>query len=176
MTGGQGRGSRQKASVQRTNQRASQATDAALSPLGREFVAYWQGKRGSPAAQGGFPLRADIAPDEILGLLPYIFLVDVLKDDEGERDYRFRLVGTAIMNFEGEHTGQLLSGMFPDRETYAVLWRQYAAAAAGTIWVRYETLIWPSREPVTYEVVLAPLQDDEGRITMLIGLAHPLES
>lgn len=175
MTGGQGGGNRRTARVQRTSQRSSPAADALLSPLGREFVAYWQGKCRSPAAQGGFPLRADIAPDEILGLLPCIFMADVLEDAEGEPDYRFRLVGTAIMNVEGEHTGQLLSEMFPDREAYAVLWRQYADAAAGNVWVRYETLTWPGREPVTYEVILAPLQGEGGRVTMLLGLAHALE-
>src|SRR3546814_7074725 len=120
-----------------------------LSPLGREFFAYWQGKCRGSAPQGGFPLRADIAPDEILGLLPYIFMADVLADAEGEPAYRFRLVGTARMNVEREHTGQLLTAMFPDREPYAVLCRKYADAAAGALWVRSETLTWTGRDPVT---------------------------
>ena len=102
-------------------------------------------------------------------------MVDVLEDERGELDFRFRLVGTAIMEMEGEHTGRLLSDMFPDREGYAVLWQQYRDAAAGKVWVRHETLRWQGRDHVNYEVILAPLQDADGRVTMLIGLAHAQE-
>ena len=80
--------------------------------------------------------------------------------------------GTAIMEIEGEHTGKLLSSMFPDREAYAVLWRQYDDAAAGKVWMRRETLSWQGRGHVSYEVILAPLQDESGRVSMLIDLAH----
>ena len=145
--------------------------EAPISPLGREFLAYWHGK----CPQGGFPSRADISPAEILKLLPYIFMLDVL-EDEGGLDFRFRLVGTAIVQSEGEHTGKLLSDMFPDHAAYAVLWRQYHDAAAGRVWVRHETLRWQGRDHIDYEVILAPLQDVTGRVTMLIGLAHAQEA
>lgn len=172
MTGQGGTGGRGSYHMHRTDQRAWCEGDAPLSPLGKEFLAYWHGK--CPPG-GGFPARADIAPDEMLRLLPYIFMVDVLPDAPGGPDFRFRLVGTAIVEVEGEHTGRLLSEMFPDRDAYAVLWRQYSDAAAGKVWVRQETLRWQGRDHVHYEVILAPLQDEAGRVSMLIGLAHAPE-
>ena len=158
--------------MRRTDARAWLEADAPLSPLGRDFLLYWHDKCPDSASGGGFPSRADISPDEILKLLPYIFMVDVLEDAESGLDFRFRLVGTAIVEIEGEHTGRSLSGMFPDRAAYGVLWRQYRDAAAGKVWVRYETLRWQGRDHVNYEVILAPLQDETGHVTMLIGLAH----
>jgi hypothetical protein len=159
--------------VRRTDQRLREETDAPLSPLGREFLAYWHGK--SPA-DGGFPTRGDVSPGEIVGMLPYIFILDVLPETQDGPDYRFRLVGTAIVDLEGEHTGRLLSEMFPDREAAALIWQHYRHAAAGEVWVRHESLRWPRGNPTPYEVVLAPLQDQTGRVTMLLGLAHALET
>lgn len=163
-------GNRPGGGMQRTDARAWLEAEAPISPLGREFLAYWHAK----CPEAGFPTRADVAPDEILKLLPYIFMLDVLEQEAG-LDFRFRLVGTAIMRVEGEHTGKLLSAMFPDRKAYAVLWQQYLDAAAGRVWVRHETLRWQGRDHIDYEVILAPLQDDAGRVTMLIGLAHAQE-
>jgi len=164
-------GSRHDGDMRRTDQRSWLETEAPLSPLGREFLAYWHSKCPPADQGGGFPQRADIAPEEITSLLPYVFMLDVL-DDGGLQDFRFRLVGTAIAEIEGEHTGRLLSEMFPDRQSYAVLWQQYRDAAAGKVWVRHETLRWQGRDHLRYEVILAPLQDVSGNVTMLIGIAH----
>lgn len=155
----------------RYDQRSWPLDEAPLSGLGREFLAYWRAK--CPPG-GGFPTRADIAPEEILQLLPYIFMVDVLPETREGPDYRFRLVGTAIMDLEGEHTGRLLSQMFPDREAYAVIWAQYRDAVNERIRVRQETLRWPDGDQTTYEVILVPLRDESGRVSMLFGLAHAL--
>jgi len=169
MTAGSGKDSAAGGAPHRTDQRSWGEAEGPLSPLGAEFLDYWHGKR---PPGGGFPNRAAIAPGDIVRLLPYIFIVDVLPAPGGGLDFRFRLVGTAIMDMEGEHTGKLLSVMFPDREAYAVLWRQYEDAATGKVWVRQETLRWQGRDHVNYEVILAPLQDETGQVTMLIGLAH----
>jgi hypothetical protein len=162
------------AGMQRTDAKSWLETEAPISPLGRKFLAYWRSKCLSPAADNAFPRRRDIRPEEILPLLPYIFMLDVLREG-GELDFRFRLVGTAIVNVEGEHTGLRLSAMFPDRETYSVLWQQYCDAAAGRVWVRQETLSWQDRDHISYEVILAPLRDDSGEVTMLIGIAYAPE-
>ena len=153
--------------LRRTDARSWLEAEAPISPLGREFLAYWHEK----CPEDGFPSRADISPTDMVRLLPYIFMLDVL-EQEGELDFRFRLVGTAIMRVEGEHTGKLLSEMFPNREAYSVLWQQYRDAATGKVWVRHETLRWQGRDHIDYEVILAPLQDETGRVTMLIGIAH----
>ncbi len=162
------------AGMERTDARSWLETEAPISPLGLEFLAYWRSKCPSSATGTAFPQRRDIQPEEILRLLPYIFMLDVLHEGE-ELDFRFRLVGTAIVNVEGEHTGLRLSAMFPDRETYKVLWQQYCDAAAGRVWVRHETLHWQDRDHISYEVILAPLQDDSGAVRMLIGIAYAPE-
>src|SRR3546814_15227149 len=68
-------GSRGNGPPRRTDRRLWQEEEAPLSPLGRAFLAYWHAK--CPPG-GGFPARADIAPDEMVRLLPSLFLVDVL--------------------------------------------------------------------------------------------------
>lgn len=168
MTRRRGTGKRGGGVPRRTDQRSWLEDEAPLSPLGREFLIYWHGK----CPPGGFPTRAAIQPEEILPLLPYIFMVDVLSAGQAGLDFRFRLVGTAIMDIEGEHTGKRLSEMFADRDAYAVLWQQYCDAAVGKVGVRRESLAWQGRDHLSYEVILAPLQNDEGEVTMLIGLAH----
>ncbi|WP_193369316.1 PAS domain-containing protein [Pelagibius marinus] len=177
MTGQFGKGGRPLpfgVGYERTNAKAWLEKDAPILPLGREFLAYWLSKCPSSETGQAFPRREDIHPEDIPHLLPYIFIVDVLRGG-GELDFRFRLVGTKIVTIEGEHTGQRISDMFPDREGYSVLWQQYRDAAAGAVWVRHEILRWPEQDQVAYEVVLAPLQDDRGQVTMLLGLAHPPE-
>ncbi len=52
-------------------------------------LAYWTRIR----AQRDMPSRSDLDPMAIHHLLPYVMLVDVLRDP---LDFRFRLVGTAI--------------------------------------------------------------------------------
>lgn len=162
------------APISRTDAQAWLESDAPISPMGRAFLSYWHSKCRATEQGQAYPRRSDIHPEEIRALLPYIFMVDVLRGGP-DLDFRFRLVGTAIMEIEGEHTGLKLSAMFPDRAAYAVLWRQYRDAAAGKVWVRHETLRWQDRDHVAYEVILAPLQDDSGQVTMLIGIAHAQE-
>src|SRR3546814_8494799 len=57
-------GSRGNGPPRRTDRRLWQEEEAPLSPLGRAFLAYWHAK--CPPG-GGFPARADIAPDEKIG-------------------------------------------------------------------------------------------------------------
>src|SRR3546814_3728099 len=92
-------GSRGNGPPRRTDRRLWQEEEAPLSPLGRAFLAYWHAK--CPPG-GGFPARADIAPDEMVRLLPSIFLVDVLPEAAGRSE---------------EHTSELPSLM---RISYAV--------------------------------------------------------
>jgi hypothetical protein len=129
--------------MQKTDAQAWPEGEAPVSPRGREFLAYWHSK--CPA--GGYPRRSNISPPDMLSLLPYIFMVDVLRDGK-TLDFQFRLVGTGIVSIEGEHTGKRLGEMFPDRKAFKVLWRQYCDATAGRIWVRHESLRWQGRDHV----------------------------
>src|SRR3546814_4862484 len=62
-------------------------------------------------------------------------------------------------------SSDLLSALYTKRDADAVVWRQYEDAAAGKVRIRWETLRWPGRGPMQYEVILAPLQDATGRVT-----------
>jgi hypothetical protein len=62
-------------------------------PIAREALAYWEGKlSGRP-----MPTRRDFDPVfEIPHLLPWIMLVDVLREP---LDFRYRLIGTSNSKF-----------------------------------------------------------------------------
>ena len=137
-----------------------------LSEPARELLEYWISK----CRNGWFPLRSAIEPREIVDILPYIFAVERL--DRENSDYRFQLVGTRIVEVEGECTGKLLSELFPDRDRYADIWKQYDQACAGVIHVRHENLGWRSRDFINYEVLLLPLCGRDEKVGYLIGTAH----
>jgi hypothetical protein len=77
--------------------------DAPRHPDAAALTAYWRGKcAGRP-----MPDRRDIVPPEIVRLLPNLHISEVV---DGGRDFRFRLFGTALVNFLNvELTGKLLS-------------------------------------------------------------------
>ena len=65
-----------------------------IDPIVVRIFAYWDGKRaGRP-----MPLRADIDPTELRGLVNNVMIYDVV---EPGRLYRIRLVGQAIVDFVG---------------------------------------------------------------------------
>jgi hypothetical protein len=82
--------------------------DAPRHPGVAMLSAYWDRKRaGRP-----MPDRCDIAPSEIVRLLPNIFICETL---EGGRDFRFRIFGTALVNLLGiEMTGRTMSELGAD--------------------------------------------------------------
>lgn len=138
----------------------------ALSDPAKGLLVYW----ASLCDAGKYPGRFAIEPRELLSILPHIFIVDRL---DGEiSDYRFRLVGTQIVNIEGECTGRLLSDMLPDRDMHSNIWLQYDACCLGEIYIRRQNLGWKGKEHLEYEVSLLPLYGDGESVDYLIGTAH----
>lgn len=132
----------------------------------KELLKYWASKCGAAK----YPSRSAIEPGEITRILPYIFIVE--RSDGEKSDYRFLLVGTEIVNIEGECTGQLLSELFPDRDRYADVWRQYDESCMGVIYIRHQTLGWKGKKFIDYETVLLPLYGDNENVEYLIGTAY----
>ena len=65
------------------------------------LLSYWREKRGERTA----PSRADIEPERLAPLLPYLALYDVL-----DGDFRVRLFGTGlVLAYDGNITGKLMS-------------------------------------------------------------------
>ncbi|HLZ03980.1 MAG TPA: PAS domain-containing protein [Bradyrhizobium sp.] len=65
------------------------------------LLRYWRGKRGERMA----PSRADIQPGELVSMLPYLALYDVV-----DGDFHVRLFGTELARAYGDDlTGKLMS-------------------------------------------------------------------
>ncbi|WP_428248052.1 PAS domain-containing protein [Ferrovibrio sp.] len=88
----------------------------------RTGYAYWQAKcAGRP-----MPVRADLQPPEMLPFLGHILLLDVLN---GPRDFRYRLIGTAVdSHMNGRYTG-LLASSLPHQREGNQMWRNFCHVA-----------------------------------------------
>jgi hypothetical protein len=80
--------------------------ERAGAPLLEELVAYWERQRGRAA----MPPRRAIDPGALQRHLPNLFMLDVL---DGGADFRFRLIGTRIVEGLGrDSTGKRFSELF----------------------------------------------------------------
>lgn len=134
----------------------------------RQAYEYWRSK----CAGGRLPRRADIRPEEIPGLLPYLFLVDVIGDPP---TFRYRLVGTQINQWAGrEYTDVAL-----DEREYGPNWRLVHDIYADVVKRREPVLSeysapWKERDFLTYERIVAPLSSDGAAVDMLLGALNVL--
>jgi hypothetical protein len=137
-----------------------------LSAPAKGLLEYWVSKCDADK----YPKRSDIEPSEIIPILPYIFIAERLIG--AESDYRFQLVGTEIVNIEGECTGQRLSELFSDRARYSSVWQQYDECCMGVAYVRHQTLGWKGKQYIDYEAILLPLYGNGENVGYLIGTAY----
>ncbi len=137
-----------------------------LAGSSKALLEYWLSKCG----ERDFPSRAAIEPSEISQILPEIFIVAIVAGKE--TDYRYKLVGTTVVEFEGECTGWLLSELFPDRDEHATIWKHYDACCRGEIHVRNGDLAWRQKQFIDYEIILLPLSGSGEEVEYLIGTAH----
>ena len=132
----------------------------------RQAYAYWRSKQTGELLPG----RADIRPEDVPHLLPYLFLVDVTRRPIA---FRFRLVGTAFNEWSGrEYTGVALT-----QQEFGPHWRRVfddytlAVRRAEPRYAAYQAP-WVSREHRYYERIVAPLATDGRRVDMLFGAVH----
>jgi len=131
-----------------------------------EFLAYWIAKRGARQ----FPARADILPREIIHLLPWVQMYDVI---EGGKEFQIRLEGTALSKLIGSKTlcGKPLStlpaGVFKRMQT-ALNWVLEASAPIRTD--AAQTTI-PGQERYGIEACFAPLSDNGSDINIIIAVS-----
>src|SRR3546814_18556267 len=98
----------------------SAASDMPQAPVLQSLLAYWQSKCG-PGDR--LPGRRDLDPLELRGLLPNIYLIDVLP----ARRFRLRLLGEAPVEVYGTgKVGRLIADLFPPAVA-AEFHRPYAA-------------------------------------------------
>lgn len=118
------------------------------------------------------PKRAEIDPVDLpIGLLPNVFLVDVVRVDVAQPRFRFRLLGAAITARERVRSGQYLDDY--QSETPDDMTRQYLDCLQRRVRVRRSNLAWdhPSKGFISYHVMLLPLSSDGTVVDALLGLA-----
>ncbi|MEK9968632.1 MAG: PAS domain-containing protein [Ferrovibrio sp.] len=143
------------------------------SPLLQELLRYWQSKCGAPknGMPGRLPGRADIDPLELRGLLPNIYLIDVLPGDPDALQFRVRLLGEKHVEVYGPGlVGKVIDDIFPPavaaefNRLYAVVVRRREPVTnRGKVsWLR-------NKEWLEYEGLHAPLASDGTTIDCIFG-------
>lgn len=131
----------------------------------RQLVQYWSLKRGGQR----MPSRADIDPVDIPRLLPYLRLVDVLR--EPEIRFRYRLIGTAIVERMGiDITGRYIDESLFGRHTAKVLAGHQFAVRERTAAAGESRSLWPHSDWMIVRWVVLPLgRDRETADQLLVG-------
>jgi hypothetical protein len=120
------------------------------------------------------PRRGDIDPLDLpVDLLPNVFLVDVVREAGAPAPrFRFRLLGTAITARETVRPGQFLDESLKGKTPNDIT-PQYLACLERRVSIRGTNLAWdhPTKEFITYHVMLLPLSSDGVEVDTLLGLA-----
>src|SRR5579863_10366728 len=76
----------------------------------------------SKAPPGKLPGRQHIDPIELAELLPWIMLIDVIRQPDAKLRYRIRLVGTEVVKTQGsDGTGKYVEDVLDKAEVAAIL-------------------------------------------------------
>jgi PAS domain len=131
------------------------------SPRLREAYAYWNAKRRNKL----MPSRSDIDPVEIPPLLPYVFLIDVVREP---LDFRYQLIGTQACDImRGDFTGQFFSKI-PGKGKGTALWQGCDAVLSSKAAMSWDIpYVGPERFLRSYKNVLLPLSNDGVNVTMI---------
>jgi hypothetical protein len=136
----------------------------------QQLLDYWQSLTETSSR---LPRRREIDPVALPpDLLPNMFLIDVVRAGNGTQPrFRFRLLGSAIVDRESTKVGQFVDQLGTTADTSEMV-THYRDCLAGRIRVRDTTLLWDDarKEHVKYRVLLLPLGDD-GAIDTIMGLA-----
>lgn len=114
------------------------------------------------------PSRQDIDPAEMVQLLPHLFMVDV---ETNPWRFRYRLVGTAIVEF----TGRDLTGHSLDEGDYGEFTEAALQLFKGVVLQRVPfavkgRAVWlPGRDWQDIELLCLPLGADENNPDIVLG-------
>jgi hypothetical protein len=126
----------------------------------RRLYEYWLGKKGDRPA----PSRADIAPEEVADILPWVFLMERV----GER-LRYRLVGDAFREIYGARLmGMFLDEIDLDHITAAYIGEYDTAAETFAPVVRKWQFTKNDGRYLDYERLILPLSPDGRTINMFL--------
>ncbi len=139
-------------------------------PLAR-LLALWLDWRGDRPA----PERRDVDPLSLRGLLPHVFLLDVLDDD-----FRFRLVGEAVNERyrhrpKGRTLRELLHGAALDETLHE---HRLCAEGLQAVLAQNDPEAASLEDMKLYARLLLPVDIDGGRARHIIGAMtfHPFDA
>jgi len=125
----------------------------------RDIYQYWLDMRGDRL----MPSRADLKPEQIARLLPYIVLVDV---EAGSR-YKFRLVGTETAKAMGfDATGKYLEDL--PRVEYYLKDRYDWIVEKKRPYFIFDKLKWTEKSYMDYYVLGFPLSGNGRDVDILM--------
>lgn len=114
------------------------------------------------------PSRRDIRPAEIVGLLPHMFLIDVLREP---LRFRIRLAGTQVVRrFGQEGTGLMLEEIDLGARTRAIVSVYAATVADRAPTITQEEYHRHDGRYMHYLRLLCPLSSDGRSVDMLFGV------
>lgn len=126
----------------------------------RQLHEYWLAKKGDRMA----PARADILPEEIRSILPWVFIMERV----GAR-LRFRLVGEAYREIYGAKLmGMFLDEIDLDHITAAYIGEYHYAETQGPVARQWKFTKNDGRH-LEYERILLPLSSDGKTVDMFLG-------
>jgi hypothetical protein len=141
---------------------------SALESPALEFLrSYWNGKCGTRT----LPSRSDLKPSELKRYLDSLSMVDVI---DGGREFRYRLVGTAVTQyFFIDPTGKTTAEVWPieAQDMHEIVLANLRnivrlrkpVHAAGT-------LSWPAFRPEPFEALYLPFSDNGEDVTLIVNM------
>lgn len=141
-----------------------------FSRISESFYAHWH---GLAQRRGGIPHRADIDPADIPALLPYLFIVEKIKDTGR---FFFRLSGTGIREIMGsEITNHFLDELLHGEDLTTVTAMFDQILAQGVCIRSIEGLTYSDRSYVRVEIVRLPLSKNDDERRLVIGCLSRIE-
>lgn len=127
----------------------------------KEAFAYWDSKRAGRT----MPSRRDIDPAEIVKLLPYVMLIDVITDP---LDFRYRLMGTELSAISHhDYTGKRFSEV-EGKGSASTVWQNCEQVVRSKApYSRTPPYIGPERHVQHREDLLLPLSADGVTVNMI---------
>lgn len=123
----------------------------------------------SKAPPGKLPGRQHVDPAELGDLLPFIMLIDVLRDEGGAPRYRIRLMGTEVVALQGsDGTGKFVEDLLATPQGAEIVRRYGEILRTHRPQHRAGTVATHGRQHVRYERVAFPLATDGENVDMLI--------
>jgi hypothetical protein len=126
---------------------------------------YWESKRGGRA----MPARSDISPSQLKDHLGWVMILEVLP---GERDFRYRLIGTLVTQyFSGDSTGMTVMQAFaPNGEPVAKAVNSvFRKVARDKVVMRTAgNANWLSDGMEEFEAIYLPLSEDGVNVSHIL--------